>query len=196
MENNVTFITDICRYAYNRTDIKSCKHECVCENVMTDLECGDLIFTIFCNKREDHDFSVAVYGSYGLVMIIAIATLWWHIKSGLFIKLFLTTRNDIKNHPDSKGPTFIAKFLTMPCCKTQSRSEEKDETNEQIGLTKSEEEIWAEYVKGQHNIEKGTLKVAWKWSRLNVQFWIKIISTILLSTNKQKIMNNAFLSLY
>ena len=176
MDTNVTIIPNICQYAYNRTDIKSCSYECVCQNLKTDKDCGNVTNTLFCNKREDLDFSVAVYGAYGLVMIIAIGSLVWHIKSGVFINTFLYTKNNFER-PDF-GPTFIAKFLTMHWCKMQCLSAEKDATKEKIALTNSEKKTWKKYVEGQYNIGKGNVKVAWKWSRLNFQFWIKIISKI------------------
>ena len=64
----------------------------------------------------------------------------------------------------------------MDWCKTQCRrlrSAKKDATNEQIALTNSREIGFSVMVR---NIKEGNVKVAWKWSRLNVQFWIKIIS--------------------
>ena len=119
MDNNVTVISKICQYAYNQTDIKTCKYECICHNINTDMDCGNLTNTIFCNTREDRDFSLPVFGTYGLVMLIAIGTLFWHIKTRFFIQTFVQTQNDIKNNPDSDGPTLIAKFLTMQWCKTK-----------------------------------------------------------------------------
>ena len=175
---NVTIISNICQYAYNRIDIKSCKYECVCENVNTDLDCGNVTNTLFCNRREDLDFSVAVYGTYGLVIIIAIGTLIWHIKSGFFIDTFLHTKNELRFHPRSQGPTFIAKLLTMHWCKTDCRIAKKDATNEEKALTNSEKIMRKEYFEVRKNIMGGNVKVAWKWSRLNVQFWIKIILKI------------------
>ena len=194
MDTNVTIIPNICQYAYNRTDIKSCIHECVCDNLNTDLDCGNVTNTLFCNRREDHDFSVAVYGTYGLLMIIAIAALIWHIKSRIFIDTFLKTQNDLKNNQNSQGPTFIAKLLTMHWCKKQTRSEfNKDLTNEQKTALTITEKTWPKFHRELANIKKGNLKVEWKWSRFNVQFWIKIIIKNI-NINNRQIIIKIFLS--
>ena len=158
MENNVTFITNICQHAYNRTDIKTCKLECVCENLKTDLDCGDLIFQIYCNKRANHDYSVAVYATYGLVFMIAIGTLVWHTRSGFFVETFSKIKDRLTRKVES--PTFMAKLFTC--------SPEKDATGEQIALMQQ--------IALTNTVVLNLMKDS--ESRVKFQFWIKIISNI------------------
>ena len=168
IENNVTVIPKICEYAYNRTDLKTCKWECVCENKETDMDCGNLTRTIFCNKREDHDYSVVVYGSYGLVMMIIIATVYSHVKTRLFVKTFQHTQNYLNLYPNS-SPSLIAKMITSQWCTKMT------ETDEEKALkAKPEPNFHSFYAhrRGIYDPYFDPPKVHWTWTRLNIQFWI------------------------
>ena len=218
----MTVIHNICQYAYNRTDIKTCKHECVCQNIPTDVNCGNVTKTIFCNKRDNSDFSVPVYGTYGLLLVTVIGILFWHIKTDFFSETFVLTRSDITNNPDSDGQWGNMQSLISSvrvrvqqcfnsddarcqryvvgadchtyrwhpdrCCRcaedcllTMGRNGWNDRDNlcrkskdaKDYIIRKKRERFYRRNIKKEYR--NGELKVAWKWSRLNVQFWIQII---------------------
>ena len=184
MENNVTVIPKICEYAYNRTDLKTCKWECVCHNIETDLDCGNLTKTIFCNQREDLDFSIVVYGSYALILCIAIVTVFWHIKTRLFVKTFQHTQNYLGAHPNS-SPSIIAKIITFQWCRKVTETDEKKDFTNHPGrlLANHPDGPFGQFYDNRRDIYYGSPKVDKRWTRQNIQLWIINCFSILVLKN-------------